>query len=262
MDAPGSPQARRLSEAPDKLVRAPVAKLAEGQHVLAAETSRYLCRVRRLDVGARFVAFDPEAKTEAEATIIEASASAARVTIGALRPAEVVATSELVIVYALAKGDKVDDVVRDATELGSTRIIITRTERAVVKASASRSEEKRERWERIAEQAARQCGRADPPSIVGVVDWADALEQAADCEARFCLDPHASQELGPLLVEAITQRASVAFAIGPEGGLAPAEIANANARGFVPTSLGRFVLRTETVAAAVLGAVRVLTGRS
>lgn len=249
-----------MSEARN-IVRAPVANLAEGERVLGGETSRYLCRVRRLEMGDRFVAFDPEARTEADATIAEASATAARVTIGAVRAAEIVATSELVVVYALAKGDKVDDVVRDATELGSTRIIIARTERAVVKASGSRSDEKRERWQRIAEQAARQCGRADPPSIVGVVDWANALGEAGDCEARFCLDPHAPQELGPLLLAAAAKGASVAFAIGPEGGLSPDEIATASAQGFVPASLGRFVLRTETVAAAVLGAVRVLASR-
>jgi 16S rRNA (uracil1498-N3)-methyltransferase len=52
---------------------------------------------------------------------------------------------------------------------------------------------------------------------------------------------------------------SIAFAIGPEGGLTDAEIASATARGFRPVSIGPFVLRTETVAAAVLGAVRVLS---
>src|SRR5690606_38061840 len=109
-----------------------------------------------------------------------------RVKIGPLRPAEVVAGAGLVLVYALAKGDKVDDVVRDATELGTTRVIVTRTERAVVKMTGERAKDKLDRWRRIAEQAARQCGRADPPSILGVLDWTDALQHASDCEVRFC----------------------------------------------------------------------------
>jgi 16S rRNA (uracil1498-N3)-methyltransferase len=214
--------------------------------------------VRRLGAGDRFTAFDPEARTEAEATIVEASAQAARVRIDAPRPAAVVAATELVLVYALAKGDKVDDVVRDATELGATRIIVARTERAIVKAAGERAKDKQERWQRVAEQAARQCGRSDPPAIDGVHAWGDALDRASDCEARFCLDPRAVQALGPVLADAVARGASIAFAIGPEGGLSAPEIEIAVARGFLPTSLGRFVLRTETVAAAVLGAVRVL----
>jgi 16S rRNA (uracil1498-N3)-methyltransferase len=239
-------------------VRAPVTGLAEGERTLAESSSHYLCRVRRLAAGDRFVAFDPEARTEADATVLVASATEARVVVEALRPASVVATSELVLVYALAKGDKVDDVVRDATELGATRILIARTERAVVKASADRSSEKRDRWRRIAEQAARQCGRADPPLIEGIFDWAEALGHAGNCTAKYCLDPHASVALGGLLRVEVERGAAIAFAIGPEGGLSPAEIETATSLGFTAVSLGRFVLRTETVAAAVLGAVRVL----
>ncbi len=239
-------------------VRAPISGLAEGERVLPAETSHYLCRVRRLGPGARFVGFDPDARTEADTEVLDAEATGARVRIGPLRPAQVVAGAGLVLVYALAKGDKVDDVVRDATELGATRVIVTRTERAVVKATGERAKEKLDRWRRITEQAARQCGRADPPAILGVFDWAEALQQASDCEARFCLDPRAVESLGAALTPAVLRGASVAFAIGPEGGLSGGEVETAALHGFLPVSLGPFVLRTETVAAAVLGAVRVL----
>ena len=54
---------------------------------------------------------------------------------------------------------------------------------------------------------------------------------------------------------------SLAFAVGPEGGLAESEVAEAEALGYAPVSIGKFVLRTETVPAAVLGAVRILEGR-
>lgn len=239
-------------------VRAPVSGLAEGERVLPEGTSRYLCRVRRLTVGDRFVAFDPEARTEAEAVVLEPSSQAARVRIGDVRRARVVAQAELVLVYALAKGDKVDAVVRDATELGATRIVLARTERAVVRAEGDRADAKLTRWRRVAEQAARQCGRADPPAVEGVHPWPAALDRAADCDARFCLDPHAAASLGAQLVGAATRGASLAFAIGPEGGLTPSEVRLAADKGFSPASLGSFVLRTETVAAAVLGAVRVL----
>jgi 16S rRNA (uracil1498-N3)-methyltransferase len=239
-------------------VRVPLAAAAPGTRTLEPSTSRYLCRVLRLPVGAAIVVFDATARMEADATIELASAEAAEIRIGELRAAEVTARAELVLVYGLAKGDKIDAVVRDATELGATAIVVARTERTVVQLDEARAAARRERWQRIAEQAARQCGRADPPAIVGAFEWSDALACAASCSARYCLDPAAKTRLGAELPGAVASGASIAFAVGPEGGLTPAEIEGAADRGFTPVSLGRFVLRTETVAAAVLGAVRVL----
>jgi 16S rRNA (uracil1498-N3)-methyltransferase len=244
-------------------VRAPVAKLASGERTLSAESSQYLCRVLRLREGERFVAFDPESRTEADATILEASGSAARVTIGECHAASVVAETPVALVYGLAKGDKVDSVVRDATELGATRIVIARTTRAVAKLDGERAETKVERWRRIAEQAARQCGRSDPPVVDGVKGWGEALSLASsaggDAAAKYCLWENATEPLAPLLRDALARGAPISFAIGPEGGLTEAEVEEARVLGYAPVSLGRFVLRTETVAAAVLGAVRILT---
>jgi 16S rRNA (uracil1498-N3)-methyltransferase len=241
-------------------VRAPVNDLSAGLRSLSPEASHHLCRVLRLREGDRFVAFDPAARTEADATIDHASGESARVSIGDVRPAAVVAGPRVVLVYGLAKGDKVDAVVRDATELGATRVVVARTSRAVAKLDAERAGTKLDRWRRIAEQAARQCGRADPPTVDGVLGWGEALEAAAaEATARFCLWENATDPLGPQLTHAVALGASMAFAIGPEGGLTQEEVEEARVLGFAPVSLGKFVLRTETVAAAVLGAVRVLT---
>jgi 16S rRNA (uracil1498-N3)-methyltransferase len=240
------------------VIRAPVAKLASGARTLDADTSAHLCRVLRLRAGDSFVAFDPEARTEADATIDDPSPEAARVTIGEVRPARVVASAPLVLVYALAKGEKVDAVVRDATELGATRIVLCPTERAVVKVDAPKRSAKLERWARIAEQAARQSGRSDPPGVDLTETFLGALGIAASiAEARFVLDPRATEPLGRHLVSG----RATAFAVGPEGGFSPAEIEEARNAGFHSVTLGAFVLRTETVAAAVLGALRVLEGK-
>lgn len=241
-------------------VRAPLPNLAAGERRLDADTSRYLCRVLRLSEGDRFVAFDPAASLEADAVILEASADAARARIEEPRAARVVARAPLALVYALAKGDKVDAVVRDATELGATRVVIARTARAVAKVDHEREAAKLARWRRVAEQAARQCGRSDPAEVLGVFGWEDALDRASGA-ARFCLDPSAADALGARLPSAVSRGEPITFAVGPEGGLTPEEVRVATARGYVAVSLGPFVLRTETVAAAVLGAVRVLSAR-
>jgi 16S rRNA (uracil1498-N3)-methyltransferase len=76
--------------------------------------------------------------------------------------------------------------------------------------------------------------------------------------ARFCLFERAREPLGPALSRALALRVALAFAVGPEGGLADDEVEQARSNGFEPVSLGNLILRTETVVTAVLGAVRIL----
>lgn len=231
-------------------VRVPLADLAEGDRTLAPDAAHYIGDVLRLGPGAHFVAFDPTTHQEAEAEVVTRTS----IRVSALGEGRVVAIAPLVVVYALAKGDKIDATIRDATELGATRIVLAETARAVVKAT-ERIEKKRARWTKIAEEAARQCGRADPPEVLGPLPWEEALA-AAGTVTGYCLDPHATEPLGLSLPSAVG--APLAFAIGPEGGLTAEEIEVAAAAGFRPVTLGPFVLRTETVTAAVLGAVRIL----
>ena len=238
------------------MIRAPIAKLAEGARTLGGETSSYLCRVLRLRAGDRFVAFDPDAQREADATIDEASADAARITVGALRTATVVVLRPVRLVYALAKGDKVDAVVRDATELGATAIHLTPSEHAVVKIDDAKRDAKLQRWQRIAEEAARQCGRGDVPRLHLEANLRDALANAHPNGDAFILDPRATEHLGRHLAKNETT-----FAVGPEGGFSEAEIELAESLQYRRVTLGALVLRTETVAAAVLGALRIFEGR-
>jgi 16S rRNA (uracil1498-N3)-methyltransferase len=239
------------------VIRAPVPKLTEGPRTLGAETSSYLCRVLRLRAGDRFLAFDSEAHTEADGTIEEASPDGARVALGPVRPAAVVVRTDVRLVYALSKGDKVDAVVRDATELGATMILLAPSEHSVVRIDDSKRAAKLQRWERIAEEAARQSGRGDPPRVALHADLRAALAAGKSESAdAFILDPRATEPLGRHL----RARDSV-FAVGPEGGFSGDEIELAGAQGYRPVTLGSLILRTETVAAAVLGALRVLESK-
>lgn len=246
-------------------VRAPLADLEEGERTLDARTSAYLFRVLRLQVGAALEVFDPSARTSAEAEVRVADAGAGVLHIGAVCKS-VRAAPAPVLVQALAKGDKLDAIVRDATELGVGAVVLAETARTVVRLDATKAEAKRERLARVAEQAARQSMRDDAPVIHGPFVWADALD-AARAHAKggelagFCLHPRGVTEVGPPLVEAIGRGAAIAFAVGPEGGLTDEELDEAEARGFTVCAMGEGVLRTETVAAAVLGAVAVMRGR-
>ena len=236
-------------------VRAPVTDLDEGVRLLAPEAGHYLGRVLRLVVGDTFVAFDPSAAREADAWIEQIDESTCVINVGPLRGAAIVAERSITWVQGLAKGDKCDAIVRDATELGATTILVATCARSVVRLDAEKAGARRDRWVRIAREAARQSGRGDAPGV-DVCSWGEAMTRA-NGSARFCLDEQAEALLGTPLLAALATEGSLAFAAGPEGGLDESEITDAILAGWTVTSLGKIILRTETAAAAVLGAVRV-----
>lgn len=239
------------------VTRAPVPDLAAGERRLEGSVAHYLVRVLRLRAGSEFVAFDPAAGTEADASVVHAEGDSIAVRFGATRAGRAPPLRRLTWVQGFAKADKCDAIVRDATELGATRIIVATTRRSVVRLDDARASARLTRWRRIAQEAARQCGRSEAPLVECPVPWADALAGVEDGAVRFCLWERATQPLAPALFEALARGAPLAFACGPEGGIADDEVELAVARGWKAASLGPLVLRTETVAAAVLGAVRI-----
>lgn len=238
------------------LLRVPLALGEADASALPAETAIYVTRVHRLGEGDRFLAFDPERAIEAEAELVEVSKKGALVRLGPRRPASVRPPRAVTLLQGLGKGDKMDAIVRDATELGASRIVLVAASRSVVKLDTKRAEERRTRLRRIAEEAARQSGRGDVPTLEGPVAPREAAARAPE-GGRFVLAPGASFGLGEVLAAHLG--GPLTFAVGPEGGFAEDELRTFEDAGFLRVGLGPFVLRTETVAAAVLGAVRVLS---
>lgn len=239
--------------------RAPIDDLAGNRRALLdASTSRYLGRVLRLEEGDSFVAFDPRSAVEADARVVGMTGGALLVEIGDLRSANVVAPRRITLVQALAKGEKCDAIVRDATELGATHIVFVTTERSIVDLPADRVKDRIARWERIAYEAARQSLRGDAPWIT-TSTWSEAMHTNAS-DASFVLHPEADASASePFRLALSDAKRTLAFAVGPEGGLTAEELETAEKQGWNAISLGPIVLRTETVAAALLGAARIMS---
>jgi 16S rRNA (uracil1498-N3)-methyltransferase len=233
-------------------LRVPVEHVATGEHELDGDAASYVARVHRLAAGAKIVVFDPAAAIEAEAEILAIDKRGVRIAVREPRPASVRATREITLIQAVGKGDKMDAIVRDATELGATRIVPAIAERSVRRPDASRVE----RWRRIVVEAARQSGRGDAPRVEDLASFEAAVFRDAPRVGGvgLCFAPEAATTLGEALASLEPGRA-VTIGVGPEGGLTAAEVELAVRAGFAPTSLGPFVLRTETVCAAVLGAL-------
>ncbi|HLV20845.1 MAG TPA: RsmE family RNA methyltransferase [Polyangiaceae bacterium] len=236
-----------------RTLRVPVEGLAAGRQTLDRETSHYLLRVHRLRQGARFLAFDPRARIEAEGSLLEVVAGEAVCAFDAPRAAMNVPPWRVLLIQAVAKGDKLDRVIRDATALGAAQIVLAQTERSVAELGG-RAARRLDRFRTIALDAARQSGRADLPALEGPVPLEQALSSLPPDAHKLCLDPGASEGFGDRISGWRPDQPLVVL-IGPEGGLAPGELSAAAAAGFHAVQLGRFVLRTELAGAAVLGAI-------
>ena len=231
----------------------PAGQLAPGRRVkLTPEQSRHLLTVLRLQSGAQVEVFDGQGGR------FPAIVAGDDVEIGAALPRDA-RSLDVVLVQAVAKGEKMDLVVQKATELGAARIMPLAAERAVVRLEGGRGAARAERWRRVAQEAARQCGRADVPQIDGPSRWDDVfslLHAEADRRALL-LDP---ADYGLRLGDAVRGVSRSLVAVGPEGGFSPAERQRALENGFLSVTLGKRVLRTETAGLAALALVLHVNG--
>jgi 16S rRNA (uracil1498-N3)-methyltransferase len=211
--------------------------------------------VRRLREGAAFVAFDFAAGTEAEGILHEDGTA----TFGAVVKGR--AAAGITLIQGWAKGDKNEAILQDATELGASHVLFFAARRSVAKVEEGKKRDAKEaRLRAVAEGAARQSGRVDVPTV-GLPEPLAHVLSRVEATHRYLLLPTATERLGDAILEVFRsdEEVRLAFVVGPEGGLDPEEITAAEHAGFVPVTLGPWVLRCETVAAAVLGAVRILS---
>lgn len=237
-------------------IRAAVKGLVTGRVSLPADVAHHLLRVLRLAPGSHVVLFDPEAHREGDAVLLDAEGTCEVSELRAVRPSR-----RIVWLHGMPKGTKMDAIVRDATELGATHVQGVRTDFTVSHPPAERADNKLRRWCKIAEEAARQCERSDPPRVAPPCSFEEAIAWPPTDAVRLCLFERATVPLAEPLEAALRAQRALVFLAGPEGGFSPREITAAENAGWQIVSLGPTILRTETVPAAVLGAVRILEHR-
>jgi 16S rRNA (uracil1498-N3)-methyltransferase len=152
------------------------------------------------------------------------------------------------IAQGLAKGEKMDDVVRQCTELGVARIIPFMAERSVVKLDPMKAAARTGRWRRIAAEAAKQSQRVDIPVVHDLVRTVDLPGLLAPSAVLLCQEdaPEAPGIGAALRAMQLHDEAEVALIVGPEGGLTFDEVSMLRHEGAVVVSLGPTILRTET----------------
>lgn len=162
-------------------------------------------------------------------------------------------SSKIYLFQGLPKADKMDLIVQKAIELGVHEIIPVLTKRSVVKLDEKKAKKKVERWNVIAESAAKQAGRGYIPVVKEVMKYESALVYAKGLDVRLipyelANDMHVTKEI----ISNIRTGQSLGVFIGPEGGFEREEIDNALNLQAQPITLGKRILRTETAGLAIL----------
>lgn len=158
---------------------------------------------------------------------------------------------QVYLLQGIAKGERMDMVMQKSVELGVYAIIPVHTRYTVVELSAKKALAKQERWQKIAESAAKQCGRLVVPQVYPVLSLEKALA-AVPTDCRFIMPWEKTDDCSFAQVLKEPAPAKAALLIGPEGGLAPEEALLAQEKGASLVSLGKRILRTETAAIAAL----------
>jgi len=213
--------------------------------VFDAQETRHLARVLRLHPGDVVQVVDGQgAEFTARLESIEARRAAGTILARSASAPE----SPLAVTLAqgVPKGDKMEWIVRTVTELGVARILPLLTERTVVRLEPGRWRERARRWQRVAREAAKQCGRPVIPMVEAPCPIQEFAEADWAANLRLCLWEGERRGLSEVLEKTAGPMASALLVVGPEGGLARREVEALAARGFKIAGLGPRILRTET----------------
>ena len=166
------------------------------------------------------------------------------------------------VVQALPKSERSELAIELATEAGADAFLAWQASRCVANWQGARVDKGLRRWRAVARSAARQSRRAHIPPVDGVLSTAALIERIrSDVAAGAMVLALHESATGPLAELPVAAADSLILVVGPEGGIAPDEIAALTGAGAVLVRLGPQVLRTSTAAAVALGALGVLTSR-
>ena len=214
---------------------------------ILGEDAHHISRSLRQAAGERITVCDMS-RTAYECELTDFLPDRVLARILSFAPADTEPPLRITLYQALPKGDKLDTVIQKAVECGVSRIVPFESERCVVRMKADSEGRKTERRQRIATEAAKQCGRGVLPVVTETVSFDAMLEGAKTAKAvLFCYEGDGTVPIGQLLSGlALAPGEELALIIGSEGGFSQKEAGTAADRGFLMTGLGKRILRTET----------------
>ena len=209
------------------------------------QETRHLARVLRLVPGDVVQVVDGQG-AELTVRLESVEARSAAGTILARSSSHTESPLAVTLAQGVPKGDKMEWIVRTVTELGVARVVPLLTERTIVRLEPGRWRDRARRWQRVAKEASKQCGRAVIPTVEAPRSIQEFAEAGWSVDLALCLWEGARRGLSEVLEKTPGRVASALLVVGPEGGLARREVEALETRGFKIAGLGARILRTET----------------
>lgn len=219
--------------------------------VIGASDAHYLVNVLRIEAGEKIIVFDGKG-TEYLVEIKKISKDQVEALITQTNFIGSDTQVNVSLIQSLAKGDKMDYIIQKCTEIGISKVIPVITERTIVKLDEKKKKARKQRWQKIAVEAAKQSKRTIVPEITEILTLAELKKQIPENEELLILweDEHNTKIKEYLRQQKDTRNISIL--IGPEGGLSEKEVKELQEWGGKTASLGSKVLRTETAGLVAL----------
>jgi 16S rRNA (uracil1498-N3)-methyltransferase len=233
---------------------APAARASGDEVTLPEEEARHLSRVLRLTTGDAEQEFDGRGQ-EFDATVAGVGPNSVTVRLGERRMSAVEPRVAITLAQAVLKGDKMDHVVRDAVMIGAAAIQPIVTARSEIGLASLARGNRRERWQRIAVAAAKQCGRAVVPPVFEAMEAAAlfaSVPRTPDEPTLVLAEPSAGAAM-PLTALEPSPPPAVTIVVGPEGGWTADELDRTEGCRFV--RIGPRTLRADAMALVAIAAL-------
>lgn len=229
--------------------------ISENRIIINSEDVRHIKNVLRLKAGDCVTVCDGKG-FDYECTIAEIRDKEVECSINKKTAADTEPPIKVTLYQGIPKAAKMDYIIQKNTELGISGIVPCALVRCVAKIEDKKSEAKKlARWQKIAEEAAKQSGRGIVPQICEPCTLLDAIERLKEEDLAFAIYECESDRSLKKTLTTSRDVNSVGFLIGPEGGFDPAEIELLHRSGIRSIGLGRRILRTETAGEAVLSMI-------
>jgi 16S rRNA (uracil1498-N3)-methyltransferase len=221
---------------------------------LTGTDAHHIARVLRMAVGDNVIIADENERT-AKAEITAITDEVVTLSLIEYLEDDSEPTVKVRLAQCLPKSDKMEFIIQKAVELGAHTITPFDSEFCVRRPDADKVRARLPRWNKIATEAAKQCGRSYIPAVTEPLSYPEMLDAAGECQlVLFCYEADGAHSLKTVLTH-MGGVSSVAVIVGAEGGFSPKEAAAAAARGFHLVNLGPRILRCETAPLYALSAL-------
>lgn len=223
---------------------------------ISGEDAKHIGTVLRMKIGEYIVLCDNE-NTDYLCRIISVQKDITELEILEKRENEATPGVEITLFQCLPKSDKMDFIVQKATELGASSIVPVLSKRCVSRPDEKSMAKKLQRWEKIAEEASKQCGGGKIPPIGRLTDYKQAVSEYSKIGLGILFYECGGKSLSELPIK---EASKIGIFVGSEGGFEAEEAEYAEKNGIAAATLGKRILRCETAPIAALSVLMNLTG--